>query len=286
MEPEVDSPIPPVEAAVGAPSGPRIEIKLEGFEGPLDLLLHLVRKEKLNIYDIPISHITTQYLEYLELMKSLNVDLASEFIAMAATLIYIKSRMLLPEAFEEDEEDPREELMRRLLEYQLYKEAADQLRGLSQLGRDVFTFGMLEGEIEQLGTFESELDASFFDLLKCYKDVLHRFPKDLLHEIELEPMTIEQKIDQIQVWMREKGEGLLEDLFMLSRNRFDLVLTFIAVLELVRRKAIQAVQHEPFGSVFLRVAGGTGLTGTDPSTLNPTTAAAPSTSPSESGLPS
>ncbi|MBI2061827.1 MAG: segregation/condensation protein A [Nitrospirae bacterium] len=239
-------------AAPPAESGPRMDIKLDVFEGPLDLLLHLVRKEKLNIYDIPISRITTQYLEYLDLMKTLNVNVASEFLAMAATLLYIKSRMLLPEAFEEDEEDPREDLMRRLLEHQLYKEAADQLRGLTMLGRDAFTHAMSPEELEKLGTLEGEIEAGFFDLLNAYHDAQKKFPKELHHDVELEPMTIDQKIEQISLWMETKYELDLQELFGWARNRFELVLTFIAVLELVRRKAIVALQSEAFGAVRIR----------------------------------
>lgn len=229
-----------------------IEVKLDVFEGPLDLLLHLVRKDKLNIYDIPISRITEQYLEYLTLMQGLNINVAGEFLAMAATLLYIKSRMLLPEAFEDDEEDPREELARRLLEHQLFQETGQHLGAFALLGRDVFAREMPQEETDSIGVPEPELAASLFDLLRVYREVLSRMPHELQHEIELEPMTAEQKMEQILAWLAERGEGLLEQIFQMSRNRFELVLCFIAVLELAKRRRLAIFQKEAFGSVLLR----------------------------------
>ena len=231
------------------------KVKLEIFEGPLDLLLHLIKKNEVDIYDIPISAITAQYLEYLEMMKTLDLEVAGEFLLMAATLIHIKSKMLLPfseEAAEEEEEggDPRQELIRRLLEYQKYKEASAQLEQMMILGRDTFTKGQMPTEgLEEGGL----VNLSLFDLLGALKEVLAKAPKTISFDVTLEHITIADRINFIMELLGKEKSITFFSLFPSDSSRAMIVTTFLAMLELTKMKMIRIYQSEQDGVIRLYV---------------------------------
>lgn len=232
-----------------------LKVKLESFEGPLDLLLFLIKKNEIDIYDIPIAVITQQYLEYLEMMKNLNLDVAGEFLLMAATLLHIKSRMLLP-APEEDqaedgkeEEDPRAELVRRLLEYQRFKEAALELTKGPMLDREVFIRNFFGEKPLEGGEEDVSEEASLFELLEAMKKVLQGLPPEEFQEISVEHLNIKDKILQIMDRLWEVDSVAFGELFVPSTPRREVVLTFLALLELLRLRMIRAYQAESFGTI-------------------------------------
>jgi segregation and condensation protein A len=226
-------------------------VRLEGFEGPLDLLLHLIKKNKLNIADIPIALITEQYLDYLKLMKVLNLDIAGEYLLMAATLLHIKSRMLLPVSSEgegdEEESDPRAELVRRLLEYQKYKEAALELEKRPLLDRDVFARSV---PLEMEAPEEEKLEVGLFELLEAFRQILERAKTEAFHEVALEPITLERKVQEIlSLLQQEKRSMAFHSFFPEEASRRVIVVTFLAILELVKMKAIRIFQAAPFETI-------------------------------------
>ncbi len=230
-----------------------LNIKLEIFEGPLDLLLHLIKKNEIDIYDIPITVITRQYLQYLEMMKSLNLDIAADFLLMAATLLHIKSKMLLPPAEEEvteeeKEEDPRMELVRRLLEYQRFKEAAQELAKGPLLEREVYTRkffseALLDG-VEEVLTGETTL----FDLLEAIKKVLQGIPPEEFQEISMDQLNIKDKIHQIMENLWEAESLNFSQLFHVDSRR-EVIVTFLALLELLRLRMVKVYQPELFAPI-------------------------------------
>ncbi|MEK7378715.1 MAG: segregation/condensation protein A [Candidatus Binatota bacterium] len=234
-------------------------VQLEVFEGPLDLLLHLIKKNELSITDIPIATITEQYLSTLELMQSLNLDVAGEFLVMAATLIHIKSRMLLPPGENEDEEeeegDPREELIRRLLEYQRFKEAAEELERRELLSRDVFVRRSEAPEEAETVGFES---LSLFDLLSALRHVLERFPEEGIHEVTLDTISVREKMSFLLDELRRRGKVIFQSLFETATSRLEVVVTFLAMLELVKIRAIRVWQEERIGPVVIELAAAIG----------------------------
>jgi len=232
------------------------QIKLEIFEGPMDLLLHLIKKHELNVYDIPIALITQQYLEYLDIMKSLDMEIAGEFLVMASTLTHIKSRMLLPppenpEA-EDDGIDPRAELIRRLLEYKSFKEAASSLEDKEETWSRVF---MRQGDSPELPADDEPLlfDFHLFDLLAALKDVIARVP-DTKFEITTETVSITEKISQILARLEIVDSILFADLFEGSTSRMQVIGTFLALLELVKTRVVKAFQIEQFGAIRIMKA--------------------------------
>jgi segregation and condensation protein A len=232
-------------------------VQLEIFEGPLDLLLHLIKKNEVSITDIPIATITEQYLATLELMQSLNLDVAGEFLVMAATLIHIKSRMLLPAGDDEPDEDegsdPRDELVRRLLEYQRFKEAADQLERREILSRDVFVRAAAPAEENPPAAFR---ELSVFELLAALGRVLNRLPKDDIHEVTLEKITVREKMTLLLDTLRSNGQVLFESLFSKVKSRMEVVVTFLAMLELVKNRAVRIFQGEATGPIIIEAAVG------------------------------
>jgi segregation and condensation protein A len=231
-------------------------VQLENFEGPLDLLLHLIKKNEVSITDIPIATITEQFLATLELMQTLNLDVAGEFLVMAATLIHIKSRMLLPvsEGEVEDEEeggDPRDELVRRLLEYQRFKEAASELEQRDVLTRDVFVRAAAPSEIPEPAPFR---ELSVFELLTALRRVLDRLPKDEFHEVTLEKITVREKMTLLLDRLHAHGQVWFESLFSNARTRMEVVVTFLAMLELVKMRAIRIFQESPQGPIVIETA--------------------------------
>jgi segregation and condensation protein A len=224
-------------------------VRLEVFEGPLDLLLHLIKRNQVDIYDIPIATITDQYLEYLSVMRSLNLDVAGEFLLMAATLLQIKSKMLLPSGAEEEEgegEDPRAELVNTLLEYQKFKEAASGLDEREILGRDIFVHGHEAEDTEEGGL----LEVGVFELIEALRDVLNRFSPEGAYDITLDRITLEEKIAQILETVKSRGSGLLfSSLFSGASSRDDIIITFMALLELIKMRMIKIYQRIPFGPI-------------------------------------
>jgi segregation and condensation protein A len=227
-------------------------VKLEIFEGPLDLLLYLIKKDEIEITDIPIAHITEQYLAYLTLMKELDIAIAGDFLVMAATLIYIKSKMLLPPdphaAGQEDlNEDTRAELIERLLEYQKYKAAANMLYTRGQLEAASYTRGPLETD-----THNPEVSATVFDLLRVFREILKRAEAEAEMEIQRDEVTMAEKVAQIRAALDANEEINVRDLFMLARSKRELIVTFLAFLELVKVAEISLVQQNLFGEIFAR----------------------------------
>jgi segregation and condensation protein A len=230
-------------------------VQLEIFEGPLDLLLHLIKKNEVSIIDIPIATITEQYLATLELMENLSLDVAGEFLVMAATLIHIKSRMLLPagddEADEEEGIDPREELVRRLLEYQRYKEAAAELEQRDLLARDVFVRSATP--TEEVGP-RGFREVSVFELLGALKRIIDHLPKDSVHEVALDKITVREKMTLLLETLRVHGSVFFESLFAAVKSRNEVVVTFLAMLELVKVQAIRIFQEEMAGPIMIEAA--------------------------------
>lgn len=228
------------------------KIKLDIFEGPLDLLLYLVKKDHLNIYDIPIAEVTQQYLSYLELMKLLDLNIAGEFLVMAATLMQIKSKMLLPaepNQQAEEEEDPREELVRRLLEYEKFKEIAENLRQREAGRQEVFKRPKSE-EVEEAGAqTETYFEASIFDLINAFSKAMENVPKEVFYEVIKDEFTVEEKIHQILHLLLVKSTLSISDLFSSAKNKIEIVVNFLAILELIRMKEIVAFQKEQFHEI-------------------------------------
>jgi segregation and condensation protein A len=233
------------------------KVQLEIFEGPLDLLLHLIKKNEVSITDIPIAAITEQYLATVELMQSLNLDMAGEFLVMAATLIHIKSRMLLPAGDEEPDEDedvdPRGELIKRLLEYQRYKDAAAELEQREVLTRDVFV--RASAPVEESGPREFR-EVSVFELLGALKRVIDRLPKDTVHEVTLEKITVREKMALLLDTLRNTSRVLFESLFAGVKTRIEIIVTFLAMLELVKVRAIRIFQEQPGDEIVIEAAAG------------------------------
>jgi segregation and condensation protein A len=226
--------------------------RLEGFEGPLDLLLHLIQKNELDIFNIPISLITGQYLEYLQLMKVLNLDIAGEYLLMASTLLHVKSKMLLPKSSEgeeeEEEEDPRAELVRRLLEYQKYKDAALEIEKRPLLDRDVF-IRLTPAEPEEEPE-EERIEVNLFELLEAFRQVLERVKPESVHEVILEHMSVEAKIEEILALLEKENRSMaFHRFFPEQASRRVVVITLLAILELVKMKRIRIFQLAAFGTI-------------------------------------
>jgi len=254
-------PVPPVDPAAPAPAEEAfesqldsIQIKLQSFEGPLDLLVHLIKKNQMNVYDIQISVITKQYLEYLNLLQELNLDVASDFLVMAATLIHIKSKMLLPRpetaaGVEGEEEDPRDMLVRRLLEHQKFKAAAELLHDKETLRNA--QWGRPDSRIEEIAgdDYEPEFEVDLFTLLSAFKQVLERARERPPVVLPAEEFPIERRIDQLLERLSETEACGFEDLFEDVATRGDMIVTFLAMLEMIRLKLIRVFQSGGLGAI-------------------------------------
>lgn len=229
-------------------------IKLPVFEGPLDLLLHLIKENKIDIYDIPIALITRQYLEYIGIMKELNLDIAGEFLVMAATLIHIKSRMLLPVdevLATEEQEDPRFELVQRLLEYQEFKEASLVLKEREDEWSKIFSREVLkEDEDVQVEGELNLFDLSLFDLMGAFKKILDNAPAEVI-EITRETLTVKDRISFMLERLENQDAVRFDDLFEGNMTRPHLIVTFIALLEILRLGLARAYQEKDFGSIWI-----------------------------------
>jgi segregation and condensation protein A len=230
-------------------------IRTESFEGPLDLLLFLIKKNEVDIYNIPMASVARQYLDYLDLMKELNLDIAGEFLVMASTLIQIKSRMLLPiqaeEEGETEEDDPRAELVRRLLEYQRYKDAAERLVESEMLGRDVFARTFIAPEFSDLKPEEATPEVDLFELIEAFRGLLAKVPEDAFHEVGAEGLTITDRINEVLDLLRGKESVPFERLFIAPLTREYIVVTFLALLELCKLKMVRLLQANSFGTIWV-----------------------------------
>jgi segregation and condensation protein A len=230
-------------------------VKLDVFEGPLDLLLHLIREHELDIWDIPIALIAEEYIAALDLMKTLNLNVAGEFLDMAATLALIKSRMLLPpaETDEGDEEDPRAALVAQLLEYQRFKAAAEELEARPQLFRDHFIRGATdEGDLDP---GEAPLaEVGLFELMEAFKRLWDRAPEALIHEITVDKITLQDKIHEILERLEAAESLTFEELLAPETTRRGLVLAFLALLELARLRVVRVMQAVAFGTIRIEKA--------------------------------
>jgi len=229
-----------------------LEILLDAFQGPLDLLLYLIRKQNLDILDIPMAPLTRQYLEYVEMMRSKNLELAAEYLVMAAMLIEIKSRMLLPRpAAVAEEEDPRAELVRRLLEYEQMKKAAQQLDALPQMGRDVLAVSVL---VERTAV-ERLPDVHPRDLAETWRTLLVRARMARHHRVAREELSVREHMSHILRRLKESRVLEFTELFDAARGVAVLVVTFLALLELARESLVDVTQAEGFAPIYVRIAG-------------------------------
>ena len=249
---EVESPAARVRDGGPAvrPARPSVTFRLPRFEGPLDLLLHLIKRDEVDIHDIPIAHITQQYLEYIELMRQLDLEVAGDFLVMAATLMRIKAKMLLPvqqASDEEDEGDPREELVQRLIEYRQFKEAAEQLKGHEAERRSLYERGIVPTE-DEAGPLPLA-PATLFDLLEALNRVLSRQPQRSVYEVQTFVYDIEDKMSLIARTAAEEGELLFSKLMAECHERLEIIVSFMALLELMKIGRIVVVQTENFADI-------------------------------------
>ena len=229
-----------------------LKIVMGEFDGPLDLLLHLIRQEQINIYDIPVARIATEYLRYLQIMQELDIAVAGDFLVMAATLIELKTRMLLPRdpfAAAEEEDDPRRELVDQLLEYQKYKAAAQMLWSRATVERAVFKRAEIETDKNN-----PEVTVGLFDLLKVFQEILTRHKEEVLLEIEREEISMSEMLERLRNMVMSAGEVNLRVFFEQARSRRELVVAFLSVLELVRTTDVTLFQEQTFGDIVVRVA--------------------------------
>lgn len=253
VEPAPAAPPPADDAET--PGGYRVA--LPTFEGPLDLLLHLIEEHELDIFDIPIAFVAAKFVEYVTLMQELNIDVASEYLVMAATLAHIKSKQLLPavpddqEDEQEPEIDPRAELVRRLLEYQKYKHAAEQLSAAPVLGRDVFSHGVPGLEAQGPARIAG---LSLFRLLDAFQLVLSRAKATVDHQIDFERFSITDRINQLSEILRTKNRVAFLELFEEQTTRSDIIITFLALLEMTRLRLTRLFQDDPLGPIEIELS--------------------------------
>lgn len=229
-----------------------MRVILEVFEGPLDLLLYLIRKHNLNILDIPVARITQQYIEYIEMLQYMQLDLVGEYLEMAALLTEIKSRMLLPSAktVDDSEIDPRAELVRKLQEYEQIKSAAEKLAGLPRLGADMF---VSNADLPEVEMERPQPEIEFKELLLAFKDVLRRADLEVAHNVEREVLTVRERMTRIMRKLDADKFINFVDFFDFTEGRKGLVVTFLAILELTREWVIEIVQSEPFAPIYVRL---------------------------------
>lgn len=272
-------------------------VSVPQFEGPLDMLLQLIQKHELDILDIPVGFVTEKYLEYLAVMRALSIDVASEYLVMAATLTHIKSKMLLPDlpkeggedGADEEEEDPRADLIRRLLEYQKYKAAAESLGGRETLGKDVFPRGSAEPVPEGPAPFAA---STTFELLDAFSKILSRTKTKVEHEVVFDRISISDRIAELVDSLKERRSTPFEELFARrsgeAPTRFDLIITFLAVLEMARLRMMRVYQADSLSQIHCELlvveddgGAGDGAVGEDPERTDPTAGEGPAAEPEE-----
>ncbi|MEL7451524.1 MAG: ScpA family protein [Pseudomonadota bacterium] len=230
-----------------------LEVFLEAFEGPLDLLLYLIKRQNLDILDIPIAEITHQYAEYIELMTEMQLTLAGEYLLMAAMLAEIKSRLLLPRptSSDEEEEDPRAELVRRLQEYERYKKAAEDLDTLPRLERDVFSVSV---DVLDKTAGKALPQTTLKELVLAFRDVMSRSEMYAHHHIQREPLSVRQRMSDVLANLQGAEFREFTGLFVPEEGRLGVVVTFLAILELIRESLVELVQSEAFAPIHVRAA--------------------------------
>ncbi len=246
-----------------------LEVFLESFEGPLDLLLYLIRKENLDILDIPVAEVTRQYVEYIELMQDMRLELAGEYLVMSAMLAEIKSRMLLPRPVSEDadEDDPRAELIRRLQEYERFKQAAEDINELPRLGRDVF---QTEAACPDQKVVKPPPEIHLPDLVSAFQEVMQRVAMYAHHHVQMESLSVRERMSSVLSRVRAAEFTRFADLFTIEEGRMGVVVTFLAILELSKESLLEISQSGFFAPVYVRAAANTQETGpASPPELSP-----------------
>ncbi|MGI8468938.1 MAG: segregation and condensation protein A [Pyrinomonadaceae bacterium] len=242
-----------VQPRIVADSSDEMNLKLGEFAGPLDLLLFLIKQEQANIFDIPIARITDEYLKHIRLLKQYDIAVAADFLVMAATLIEIKSKMLLPrdisEAAEEEMEDPRQQLVDRLLEHQKFKNAAEMLWTKATVEQSVFPRGKIETNENN-----QEINVGVFDLLGVFQKILARHKEEIRYEIEREEISLAEMLDRMKKRLAQFKKINLREFFEQLHSKRELVTAFIAVLEIVRTASVKLTQAEVFGDIWLKAA--------------------------------
>jgi len=230
-----------------------LEVILEAFEGPLDLLLYLIRRQNLDVLDIPIADITGQYMKYIDLMENLRLELAAEYLVMAAMLAEIKSRMLLPRPVDiDEEEDPRAELVRRLQEYERYKQAADDIDLIPRVGRDVFP---VEVQAPEKQVVRKPPEVSLQELLVAAREAMTRAEMFTHHHVQMEPLSVRERMTMVLAGVGSDEFTPFTSLFKPAEGRMGVVVSLLAVLELIKESLIELVQSEPFAPIYIKVAG-------------------------------
>jgi segregation and condensation protein A len=234
-----------------------LEVFLEAFEGPLDLLLYLIRRQNLDILDIPIAEITRQYMAYIGMLEELQFELAAEYLVMAAILAEIKSRMLLPRPSgdDEDEDDPRAELVRRLQEYERFKQAAEDLDDLPREGRD---FAVVEAFVTDRKVIQVPPEVDLQDMLEALRDVLARAELFTHHQIAMEPLSVRERMTAIIDRLRENPYLEFHQFFTAKEGRMGVVVTFLALMELTRERVVDLVQNKPLGQIYVKAPESSG----------------------------
>jgi segregation and condensation protein A len=231
-----------------------LEVILEAFEGPLDLLLYLIKRQNLDILDIPIREITSQYVQYIEMMQTIRIEIAAEYLVMAAMLAEIKSRMLLPRPTEEeDEQDPRAELVRRLQEYERFKQAAEDIDELPRMHRDTFT---PSAELPEIHQDRPMPEIELRELLMAFKDAMSRAEMYSHHQIQREALSVRERMSKVLDRISASGFTDYRTLFTIEEGRRGVVVTLLAILELVKEQLIDMVQSEPFSPIHIKAASG------------------------------
>jgi segregation and condensation protein A len=227
------------------------KVQLENiFEGPMDLLVYLIRKNEVNIYDIPISLITDRYLEYIEWMKSMNVDIAGDFLVMAATLIQIKCRMLLPIHEDAEEEDPRREITRPILEYLQMKSAAMQLNERDLLGEHTFIRPPFKPSDPDLIP-EREIRVDLFDLIRAFQQIIDNLSPDFSLDVAVDKLSVKDRMNELDQLMKEIGSLVFQELLVRAASKFEIIVTFLAILEMVKQNTAHVVQNADTGIITL-----------------------------------
>lgn len=223
---------------------------LEAFEGPLDLLLYLIKRQNIDILNIPIAAVTRQYMEYIHLMEQLELELAAEYLVMASMLAEIKSRMLLPRPVaEDDEEDPRAELVRRLQEYEQFKKAAEDIDALDRLEREIFLTNV---EVPKFEIDIPEPEVSIQDLLAAFRDVVNRAEQFASHHVDREPLSVRERMVKVLDRISAEDFTSFVDFFDVSEGRMGVVVSFLAILELLKESLIELVQREPYAPIYVK----------------------------------
>jgi len=228
------------------------KVKLEIFEGPLDLLLYLIKKNEVDIYNIPIAEVTNQYLEYLNLFKLMDLDIAGDFLVMASTLMHIKSKMLLPQEEQdeeiEEEEDPRQELVNKLLEYRKFKQVTNRLKRLESEQLKIFT---RKTSFDIKRDIPVHFEASLFDLIDVFKKVMKNVPKELFNEVIKDEVTVEEKTHELLHMLTRESKLYFTKLFKNAKSKLEIIAIFLSILELIRLKEILVYQQKDFGEIVI-----------------------------------